>query len=154
MSVAPQFHEPTFGNIALSSIRFLNFELDITLRDMKSDRGPYAITAGVFYKLYQRMHRRAVNTALVKMQFGPTDREDARLLCTGVESLLKRFEELFLGGLHRYAFDLPALLRCFVSEAERSRSIASECAEEIGQFERYLKDTADFLEKWDRFGQN
>ncbi len=148
MLFSPELHEPTFARIAVTSVRGLAFDLRNALRELKSDRGPSAVTAGVFYQMFERMHKKATSVARIKLQFGPTPDSDARKLCREVERLLKDFEHVFLDSLRKHAFDTQALIQAFLNEGDRAQSLLTVCADYMPKFEAYLRDLETFLKKW------
>jgi hypothetical protein len=148
MISSPEFDEKTFERVALSALAYLHSQLSLIVKDLRSDRGPYAITAGVFYLLCKRTHRRSLLIARVKLQFGPDSNGDARDLCDEVEIVLESFQQAFVYLLEKHAFSKRSLIKSFLSSSESTRSLATVCGQDLVVFDDLLKQTEECLVKW------
>ena len=147
-------HEPTedtqvFLRLATAALSCLEFGLETELSDLRADRGPYAVTSGVFYRNFLHLYKKSATFALAKLHFGTSDPVAGRF-CGQVEAIFKQFDRVVLGPLYELSIDRASLLRALILETEASTSLATKCGSKLAEMMAYHAEVKELLEASDR----
>jgi hypothetical protein len=133
-----RLRDDTFVLIASGCVEFLRRRLVSGLRDLKSDRGPYAYTAGTFYNQFLRDYKKALVYTVVKLNYRAGINGDIVDLCGRLEELLQQYQDALVTPLKALAFDRKALMKALCSETDARTSLATRLSTRLAEFDRVL----------------